>query len=761
MNPVSTTNPMALKVGPPIGPIAGPPLTSANPIALVDPITRQLVRLDDPSRLPDLMDLGYRPATPDEVHIHEMKEQYDTFGQTAAAFGEGALDTVVPVIGPAIERALGVSAEDQALRAQFHPVARGAGQVVGAVGGAMTGVGAPGLIARAGTGVAARVGGGLLGSALGAATEGALYSVSDVANQAVLGNPGLTAESALRQIGVTTAISGGLGLLSGLAKGFARDHAEQWAGDLRDFSADRTMKALGGIQSDRADLVKRYGEEGYLKLMQEISEHPMKPVGPFSTAKTSYDTGAKMLDDAWAAMDAELKAAGHAGAYVTGDDLLGRFGAVVDEMRANPWAQSAAKKLDEVINLYGQRFQNRVIPLYEVHALRRQISDQIGYARGAIDFDSNLTKGAMHEFRNAMSDSIDDALNKVGIGTEGWKAANRQYQLGSVVQKLAQRGINRAEGNNIVSPTELLTGLASAGFLGEAGEAGIPLVEHALGRGLIGTAASALIRRQGSHVLAWAGTRAAKGLEALHAGLESEIGAAVDKAFSGVGGIAAMKTSEMFTPDNFQERAAAVTKYLSDPSAQAALSDPTLDAYAGPVMDELRARVAAAAGVLGSNIPKYDVTGPLDPVFQPSATDLARLNRTAEVARDPMAILEQMARGTLLPDHVQTLDTVWPAYAAAIRAKALDRLATGLSKGEVVPPRLRYGLGLLFGQDLSRSTSAAAVAAAQQAYASHAPPQNAPPPPGSRASYRVRDVETHLGSRAATSTDAAVRHLQE
>ncbi len=737
-----------------------PRAAPAGPIALVDPETRALVGLDDPSQLPQLAELGYRPATVDEVQAHRLKEHYDTLGQAAAAAGEGALDTLIPVLGPLAERALGVSAEDQLIRAQFHPVARGLGQVAGAVGGAALGVGAPGLFAKAGGAVAGALGAGVLGGAAGEALQGFMYSASDVANRAVLGDPGLTAETALRQIGITTAVGAGLGGLGGLAKKFAADHADHWAGELKDFAADRTLKSLGGIQSDRNQLVKRYGEEGYRQIMREISEHPMRPVGPFSTAKTSFEVGESMQDSAWGAMKAEMAKAGQVGARISGDDLLQKFRAVVDEAQVNPFVpKSAISRLDGMLETFQKGFGGKALPVENVHELRKFLSKSIGYSRGAVDFDSNIAKSAMHDWRTAMSDAMDDAFAKSGVGSQAWTAANRQYQLGKIVQQTAQRGINRAEGNNIVSLTELLTGGVAA-LAGEGGEAASSIT-HILGRGLVGTAATALLRRQGSHVLAWAGVRASRALEGLAAGVETEVGQAVERAFAGAAGIGAVKASDLFTPENFAERTAEINRHLSEPEAMLGrLSDPTLDAFARPVMDQVRARVQSALATLGAGIPRYDVVGPLDPAYPPSRTELARLNRTAEVARDPLAVLARVSEGTILPDHVQALDAIWPAYASVIRVRAAKRLADAMAKGEKVSPRLRIGLALLLGQDLGRSTTGQAIAAAQSAYAARTPPQNAPPPPGSRASQRVRNVETKIGERAATSTDAAVEHLQ-
>lgn len=735
-------------------------MPNPNQIPLVDPETQRLVGLDDPAQLPGLVNLGYRPASPEEVQAHVLRQHYETLGQTAGAFGEGALDTLLPIVGPSLERALGVSAEDQRLRAQFHPVARGAGMVVAGLAGAATGVGAPGAFAKVGTGVAGLAGRGLLGTALGEAAQGFLYSASDVANRAVLQDPGLTAEAALREVGTTTAIAGGLGALGGLARRFVADHADQWSKDLQDFAADRVLKTYGGIQNNRKSLVARYGEAGYLERMKEIAHDPVLRPGPFDTSATLFDKSTKALDEAWASMQAELQKAGTAGAAVSGDELLQKFRAVVDQAGSNPFVpKSALARLDDMLEKYSTGYAGKDLPVEGVHALRKQLSDVMRMSGPGgprvLDFDGNIALGSMHEWRDAMSDAIEEALDKSGTGSEAWTAANRRFHVAKIAQNLAQAGISRAQGNNAASLTELLTGGAAALAGGEGGEGALA---HALGRGLIGTAAAALVRRQGANALFWIGDRASKALESLHAGVDAEVTRAVDQAFAGTAGAISVRAAQAFTPANFSERSAEINRRLAEPGPQ--VGDPVLDSFALPVMDQMRARVQSATSALGSAIPKYDQTGPLDPAYQPSATELARLNRVAEAAADPLAVLARLADGTLTADHVQTLDAVWPAYAAAIRLKALGRVASGMAKKEVFGNRMRSGLAMLIGQDLGRSTSPAAIAAAQAAYAARAPNPQAPPPPGSRAERRVRNVETKLSSRAATSTDAAIAHLQ-
>ena len=87
---------------------------------------------------------------------------------------------------------------------------------------------------------------------------------------------------------------------------------------------------------------------------------------------------------------------------------------------------------------------------------------------------------------------MNKSLDNIGAASPAWKAANRKYEVGSVFERLAEKGVQRSTGNNIVSPTEFLGGLGALA----SGAGGLGAMA-----GTIGTAA---VRRHGSGVLGWA-----------------------------------------------------------------------------------------------------------------------------------------------------------------------------------------------------------------------------------------------------------------
>lgn len=138
--------------------------------------------------------------------------------QPMAAFGQGLVESLVPV-----DTTLGSQYRQRI--AESSPVAKSLGKVTGYVGGAVTGMGLPGLGAKLGTaaakGIANTAGKGLLsraGQAVASnSVEGALIGVNEgaiAASRGELGLPGV-AELVARDMGEGAVIGGGLAGLGG------------------------------------------------------------------------------------------------------------------------------------------------------------------------------------------------------------------------------------------------------------------------------------------------------------------------------------------------------------------------------------------------------------------------------------------------------------------------------------------------------------------------------------------------------------------
>jgi hypothetical protein len=217
----------------------------------------------DPSQIGDALQRGYRHADAQDLLKHQREEQYGGVGQGALAALEGAASTATFGLSNKAESALGLTTPAaQLARKEEHPFLHGIGAVGGVAlplaltGGAagpaeaagaaaeaapgiaetVAGLTAPALIARAGRAAAQGLGeafpeaigipaglvsgpvqaGQGIANALGAAApaaasaalEGGLFGGEDVVERHFIGDPGLTAEKAMLEVGLSALIPG-------------------------------------------------------------------------------------------------------------------------------------------------------------------------------------------------------------------------------------------------------------------------------------------------------------------------------------------------------------------------------------------------------------------------------------------------------------------------------------------------------------------------------------------------------------------------
>jgi hypothetical protein len=197
------------------------------------------------ARAPEYLAQRFKPLTASEAQFQQrVLAPPDLMGQ-AAAFGEGALGSVLPIVGPALERVV-VDPEDILRREEQFPAAHAAGSVAGVLAPALGQLGlfgkgvqaasaftAPTAIARAGERAAGALTGRLAAGVAGPATpfaasalgritaaatdmgvQSALFASGEIGNRAILQDPSLTAEHILREVkdaSVFGAVLGGAG----------------------------------------------------------------------------------------------------------------------------------------------------------------------------------------------------------------------------------------------------------------------------------------------------------------------------------------------------------------------------------------------------------------------------------------------------------------------------------------------------------------------------------------------------------------------
>jgi hypothetical protein len=335
------------------------------------------------------------------------------------------------------------------------------------------------------------IAGGLYGA--GGAEGGPLETVTEAGKGTILGG----------------VLGGGLSA-AGQALGQA---ATRLPAALRRFAGQRNLKAAGGIQSDLARARKQVGREGLEGIGYEMGGQGL--VGPTSTPASTFERATEILDRSGKEMGALTQAADKA--IGTSSKTAPRLGQVVERARreileplaADPHQAQAAEQFSGLLDRMsaGEKTPGwTVLPISKLHEMRQQADRALYGLRGTQDPFASAYRDALHDFRSLLSDEINSTMERTGLGSAAWKAANRRYEVASRAQELSERGMDRWQGNNLFTPYEMLALLGGAGAAGahsgSFGEAGLA------GAGAL--LSTRLAQRHGSGTLGWLGRQGAE-----------------------------------------------------------------------------------------------------------------------------------------------------------------------------------------------------------------------------------------------------------
>lgn len=753
-------------------------------------LTGQTVRVPEAEEA-TAVDQGYIPASPEQVKNLTLGEKFGSPGQQAISGLEGGADALTLGLSSQLEtKVLGVPAENIRGREGANPLAHGIGTGLGILGPLIFSGGAaalpeaageagtsalrtaaeasaPSLVSKAGEAAASGVkailpeattAGGRVATKLATGVvrggvEGGLFGLGNVIHEDALGDPGLTASSAMEEIGLSALLGGGLGGASGILGGLTAEVPSSKLGQkladwLPEFEGERNLKAAGAIQSDMSRAAKQMSREELNKIGREAGDLGL--VGPFSTPAKTADRAANLMEEAGGRMGDILNEADAAGAKPIGSERLMKRGIdeIVKPLEANPLEKATAAKMREVLDGYRELHAAEGPSFRDLHAMRKQLSDKIYGLKGMMDPDANALKSALHDFRTIVSDELDKGLEKAGLDTQAWKVANREYRVAATIQKFAQKGMDRAAGNHLLSLSGLLSGLT--GFAAHGGPLGVGMALGAegvkrFGSGILSAGAKGMRewlekgaaeeaagksaelisaeRQGGADHMAQEAARAPESVAALSQ-LEKAnqaVASRVDKLVSGIltgsgksvrtamaKGVADLSTGERLekvarlaqNPEAMQQHLLAQTSDLND--------------HAPKTAQALQVGVPMAVGFLHSKAPKMPKPTPLGPKYKLDKAQEWKWNRYFHAVSNPTHILKHAAAGTLTPMDVEAVKTVHPALYAHMQQSVLEHLS---NRKEPLPYRQRLMLSMLMGSDLDGTMSPESVMANQATFA--------------------------------------------
>ena len=120
-----------------------------------------------------------------------------------------------------------------------------------------------------------------------------------------------------------------------------------------------------------------------------------------------------------------------------------------------------------------------------------------------------------------------------------------------------------------------------------------------------------------------------------------------------------------------------------------------------------------AVQYLNSLRPDTSPKAPLDKPSIPSKAAKARYDRALDLAEQPLLIVESIKKGTLTPEDMQDVSTMYPALYNKITNKLMTDMTDRLAKGENIPYRTRLSLSLFMGQGLDSTMTPQSIIAFQ------------------------------------------------
>lgn len=128
--------------------------------------------------------------------------------------------------------------------------------------------------------------------------------------------------------------------------------------------------------------------------------------------------------------------------------------------------------------------------------------------------------------------------------------------------------------------------------------------------------------------------------------------------------------------------------------------------------------MAAARGLqfLASKLPNTPNPNPFDSQYEPSDAEIAGFDRYRSIVENPLLALDQVKLGTIMPETVEALNTVFPKLYEEMKSTVMEHASHMLAKKQPIPYQTKQALSMFLGEPLDSSFLPASVQANQQAF---------------------------------------------
>lgn len=138
------------------------------------------------------------------------------------------------------------------------------------------------------------------------------------------------------------------------------------------------------------------------------------------------------------------------------------------------------------------------------------------------------------------------------------------------------------------------------------------------------------------------------------------------------------------------------------------------------------ATAAQAVQYLNDLKPKHPIESPLDTEPPASKAQQSIYDRALDVAQQPLMVLQHLSKGTLLPQDVHTLQTIYPGLYSEMVKNISNQVIDVRSKGHIIPYNQRLGIAMLTGAPVDSTMTPQGMRSIMQAQGGGKSPQQQP-----------------------------------
>lgn len=170
---------------------------------------------------------------------------------------------------------------------------------------------------------------------------------------------------------------------------------------------------------------------------------------------------------------------------------------------------------------------------------------------------------------------------------------------------------------------------------------------------------------------------------------------------------------------------ATVHEYASNPGY--AQPDARLAHYSPDHASELSMMSGRAVSYLDSLKPRDTQASILDTKLPPSSAQKESYYRQLAIAEQPILVMQKINDGTLAPQDIQTIQTIYPALYNRMANEVRMNITQHSAEGNTIPYTTRQAASLFLQMPLDSTMVPSSIASAQGVFAQHAQqPQNQP-----------------------------------